>query len=33
MIYNSILVITDRLTKYVYFLLYIKEFKIEELAY
>ena len=31
--YNSILVITNKLIKYVYFLLYIKESGTEELVY
>ena len=32
-IYNSILIITNRFIKYVYFLPYIKEFGAEEFAY
>jgi hypothetical protein len=31
--YDSILVITDRLTKYIYFILYLKANIIEDLAY
>jgi hypothetical protein len=31
--YNSILVITDRLTKYIYIILYLKASTIENLAY
>jgi hypothetical protein len=32
-IYNSIIVVTDRLTKYVYFIPYLKSFLAEDLAY
>jgi hypothetical protein len=32
-IYNSIIVITDRLTKYVYFIFYFESFLAEDLAY
>jgi hypothetical protein len=32
-IYNSIIIITDRLTKYAYFILYLKSFLAEDLAY
>jgi hypothetical protein len=33
MIYDSIMVVTDRLTKYAYFILYFKSFLAEDLAY
>ena len=32
-IYDSIMVVTDRLTKYVYFISYFKSFSAEDLAY
>jgi hypothetical protein len=32
-IYDSIMVVTDRLTKYVYFIPYFKSFLAEDLAY
>jgi hypothetical protein len=32
-IYNSIMVVTDRLTKYAYFIPYFKSFLAEDLAY
>jgi hypothetical protein len=32
-IYNSIMVVTDRFTKYVYFIPYLKSFLAEDLAY
>jgi hypothetical protein len=32
-IYNSIMIVTDRLTKYVYFISYLKSFSAEDLAY
>jgi hypothetical protein len=32
-IYNSIMIITDRLTKYAYFIFYFKSFLAEDLAY
>jgi len=32
-IYDSIIIITDRLTKYAYFILYLKSFSAEDLAY
>jgi hypothetical protein len=32
-VYDSILIITDRLTKYTYFILYKKSFSAEDLAY
>jgi hypothetical protein len=32
-IYDFIIVITDRLTKYAYFILYFKNFSAEDLAY
>jgi hypothetical protein len=32
-IYNSIIVVTDRLTKYVYFIPYLESFLAEDLAY
>jgi hypothetical protein len=32
-IYNSIMVVTDRLTKYAYFIPYLKSFSAEDLAY
>jgi hypothetical protein len=32
-IYDSIIVVTDRLTKYVYFISYLKNFSAEDLAY
>jgi hypothetical protein len=32
-IYNSIMVVTDRLTKYAYFILYLENFLAEDLAY
>jgi hypothetical protein len=33
MIYNFIIVVTDRLTKYAYFISYFKSFLAEDLAY
>jgi hypothetical protein len=33
MIYNSIMIVTDRLTKYAYFISYLKNFSAEDLAY
>jgi hypothetical protein len=33
MIYNFIMVVTDRLTKYAYFISYFKSFSAEDLAY
>ena len=33
MIYDLILIVTNKFTKYIYFLLYIEEFKVEEFAY
>jgi hypothetical protein len=33
MIYDSIMVVTDRLTKYVYFIPYLESFSAEDLAY
>jgi hypothetical protein len=32
-IYNSIMIVTDRLTKYAYFIPYFKNFLAEDLAY
>jgi hypothetical protein len=32
-IYNSIMIVTDRLTKYAYFIPYLKSFSAEDLAY
>jgi hypothetical protein len=32
-IYNSIIIITDRFTKYAYFIPYLKKFLAEDLAY
>jgi hypothetical protein len=32
-IYNFIMVVTDRLTKYAYFILYLENFLAEDLAY
>jgi hypothetical protein len=32
-IYNSIMVVTDRFTKYIYFIPYLKSFSAEDLAY
>jgi hypothetical protein len=32
-IYNSIIVVTDRLTKYIYFISYLKSFLVKDLAY
>jgi hypothetical protein len=32
-IYNSIMVVTDRLTKYVYFIPYFESFSAEDFAY
>jgi hypothetical protein len=32
-IYNSIIIITNRLTKYAYFILYLKNFLAEDLVY
>jgi hypothetical protein len=32
-IYNFIMVVTDRFTKYAYFILYLKSFSAEDLAY
>jgi hypothetical protein len=32
-VYNSIMVVTDRLTKYAYFISYFKNFLAEDLAY
>jgi hypothetical protein len=32
-IYDSIIIVTDRLTKYVYFISYFKSFLAEDLAY
>jgi hypothetical protein len=32
-IYDSIMIVTDRLTKYVYFISYLKSFLAEDLAY
>jgi hypothetical protein len=31
--YDSIIVVTDRLTKYVYFIFYLESFSAEDLAY
>jgi hypothetical protein len=33
MIYNSIMIVTDRFTKYVYFIPYFESFLTEDLAY
>jgi hypothetical protein len=33
MIYNSIMIVTDRLTKYAYFIPYLKNFLAEDLVY
>jgi hypothetical protein len=32
-IYDSIIVVTDRLTKYIYFIFYLENFLAEDLAY
>jgi hypothetical protein len=33
MIYNSVMVVTDRLTKYAYFIPYLENFSAKDLAY